>query len=107
MSKKYHKSTETILKSQLGGALDKPKVLPREQRYEPLIYTEDDDDYPIYDGDTYSHLDTWEAEPGHAEEIEAERIIETMECDPSYISQVAYRESASLIAEVLRQLLLR
>jgi hypothetical protein len=97
-----HKSTKAVLKKQLGGALEKPQV----QTYVPKTYIDDDD----YDGETYTHL--YQTLYGgnatdRAIEFKAERTIEEMEMDPSYIQTVATYETVEVMAEILRQLLLR
>jgi hypothetical protein len=79
---KYNKSTETVLEKQLQDALY------RNEEY--------------YEHDTYDTYDV-----SNEEEKTAEMLIEMMEIDPSNISNVAYNESSSIIAEIIRQLLLR
>lgn len=81
---KYNKSTETVLEKQLQDALYR-----NEEYYE----------HPTEYYDTY--------DVSNEEERTAEMLIEMMETDPSNISNVAYNESSSIIAEIIRQLLLR
>jgi hypothetical protein len=100
---KYDKSTQEILKTQLGGVLDKRRTTATTTVDNSITF----DPYDPYD-DEYTHLDVLYADDPSQEETKyAEQLIESMELNPSKVYQVATYESGSVLGEILRLLLLR